>query len=271
MTMHGAFWRFPKTFSAANPSGIRVRSAYMKVIGDFALWNDKVVFGCDDSAKSEFLNKRSVKGHIDSVGQSNSNLWFADPALIDKLGPAHASGALWLHETVKEGDQAEPFLIAGWQHRTAWVINHGQDRAQLLIISSSEKVVDVPAKSAVHLEIASDAEWLKAQSLMNTAEISLIVTLTNRDARSTQPDAIFDGLATADSADRWRLPRPWREQAHPGPCRENGQRHRHRRHRLLRAGRGAELEARGGQASPDLRQDQGRRAEGSPSSTTPAC
>lgn len=200
MTMHGAFWRFPKTFSAANTNGIRVRSAYMKVIGDFARWNDKVVFGCDDSAKSEFLNKRSVKGHIDSVGQSNSNLWFTDPALIDKLGPAHASGALWLHETVKEGDQTEPFLVAGWQHRTAWVINHGQGRAQLLITSSSEKVVDVPAKSAVHLEIASDAEWLKAQSLMNTAEISLIVTLTNGDARSTQPDAIFDGVATADSA-----------------------------------------------------------------------
>jgi hypothetical protein len=42
-------------------------------------WNDRLVFGCDDSAKSEFLNKRKVKGGIDSVGQSQSNLWFTSP------------------------------------------------------------------------------------------------------------------------------------------------------------------------------------------------
>jgi hypothetical protein len=30
MTMHGAFWSFPKTFSAANTSGIRARSAYLE-------------------------------------------------------------------------------------------------------------------------------------------------------------------------------------------------------------------------------------------------
>jgi phosphatidylserine/phosphatidylglycerophosphate/cardiolipin synthase-like enzyme len=86
MTMHGAFWRFPRTFAAANTKGIRVRSAYMKVIGDFCRWNDRLVFGCDDSAKSEFLNKRKVKGGIDSVGQSQSNLWFASPETPDKLG-----------------------------------------------------------------------------------------------------------------------------------------------------------------------------------------
>jgi len=56
MTMHGAFWSFPKTFSASSTNGIRARSAYLKVIGDFTRWNDRLVFGCDDSAKSEFLN-----------------------------------------------------------------------------------------------------------------------------------------------------------------------------------------------------------------------
>ncbi len=115
MTMHGAFWRFPRTFSAANTKGIRARSAYMKVIGDFSRWNDRLVFGCDDSAKSEFLNKRKVKGGIDSVGQSQSNLWFVSPKTPDELGPAHASGAVWLHESVKAGDVADPFLVAGWK------------------------------------------------------------------------------------------------------------------------------------------------------------
>ena len=62
MTMHGMFWRFPGTFTAENSAGIRPRSAYLKVIGDFTRWNDQLGFGCDDSANKEFLNKRKHKG-----------------------------------------------------------------------------------------------------------------------------------------------------------------------------------------------------------------
>lgn len=61
MTMHGLFWRFPKMFTATSSAGIRPRTAYLKVIGDFARWNDELVFGCDDSAQKEFLNKRKAK------------------------------------------------------------------------------------------------------------------------------------------------------------------------------------------------------------------
>lgn len=76
MTMHGMFWHFPAMFTADNSAGIRPRSAYLKVIGDFTRWNDQLVFGCDDSAQKEFLNKRKAKGNIEGPGQSNSNLWF---------------------------------------------------------------------------------------------------------------------------------------------------------------------------------------------------
>ena len=82
MTMHGTFWKFPKTFTAASNKGIRPRSNYLKVIGDFCRWNDKIVFGCDDTARNEFLNKRKAKGEI-AAPQSQSNLWFVDP----KSGP----------------------------------------------------------------------------------------------------------------------------------------------------------------------------------------
>ncbi|MCX7824642.1 MAG: hypothetical protein N2689_03695, partial [Verrucomicrobiae bacterium] len=58
MTMHGTFWRFPKTFSRKNSAGIAPRSTYLKVVGDFCRWGDRIVLGCDDTAKSEFLNKR---------------------------------------------------------------------------------------------------------------------------------------------------------------------------------------------------------------------
>lgn len=176
MTMHGAFWRFPKTFSAANTKGLRARSAYMKVIGDFTRWNDRLVFGCDDSAKSEFLNKRAVKGGIDSVGQSQSNLWFTAPETPDKLGPAHASGALWLHESVKAGDESEPFLVAGWKHRSVWHIDHttGESKRQ---------------------DITSDDEWLRVKAEKNCKDFSVVITLSNGDARTAEADSIFDGLA----------------------------------------------------------------------------
>lgn len=181
MTMHGAFWRFPRSFSAANTKGIRARSAYMKVIGDFSRWNDRLVFGCDDSAKSEFLNKRKVKGGIDSVGQSQSNLWFVSPETPDKLGPAHASGAVWLHESVKAGDVADPFLVAGWKHRSVWRIDHA-------------------AGTSTREDASGDEEWLQVKADKDGKDVSVIVTLTNGEERGTDADAIFDGVARAGDA-----------------------------------------------------------------------
>ncbi|HRH96322.1 MAG TPA: hypothetical protein PLB55_10335 [Prosthecobacter sp.] len=176
MTMHGAFWSFPKTFSTANTSGIRARSAYLKVIGDFCRWNDRLVFGCDDSAKSEFLNKRKVKGGIDSIGQSQSNLWFTNPDTPGKLGPAHASGAVWLHESVKAGELSDPFLVAGWKHRSVWHIDHATGESK-------------------RVEITGDEEWLRVKAEKESKDFSVLITFSNGDARGTEPDAIFDGIA----------------------------------------------------------------------------
>lgn len=176
MTMHGAFWRFPRGFSAANPSGIRVRSAYLKVIGDFCRWNDRLVFGCDDSAKSEFLNKRRIKGGIDSIGQSQSNLWFTDPATPGQLGPAPASGALWLREPVQKGLKSDPFLIAGWKHRSLWLIDHAKGEAK-------------------RVEVTGEDEWLTWTVENDCADFSAVITLSNGDARGSEADPIFDGVA----------------------------------------------------------------------------
>jgi hypothetical protein len=181
MTMHGAFWSFPKTFSASSTNGIRARSAYLKVIGDFCRWNDRLVFGCDDSAKSEFLNKRKVKGGIDSVGQSQSNLWFTGPETPDKLGPAHASGAVWLHDSVKAGDMSDPFLVAGWKHRSVWTIDHTTGESK-------------------RIEVSGDDEWLRVKAETDSKDFSVLITLTNGETRDTTSDAIFDGIARIGDA-----------------------------------------------------------------------
>lgn len=179
MTMHGAFWRFPKNFSAQNPTGIRPRSAYLKVIGDFCRWGDRLVLGCDDSAKSEFLNTRKVKGNIDSVGQSQSNLWFIEPSRLDQLGPTPASGAVWLHDKVQPGDKSDSFLVAGWKYRTAWIVDHEH-------------------KTTERKEIPGDVEWFQFTVERSSNDFSLIVTLANDETRNSEADEIFDGVARVD-------------------------------------------------------------------------
>lgn len=182
MTMHGAFWRFPRTFTSKNTTGIRPRSAYLKVIGDFCRWNDRLVFGCDDSAKSEFLNTRKVKGGIDSVGQSQSNLWFTEPAMLDQLGPAPASGALWLHDKVRQGEKSDPFLVAGWQHRLAWIIDHKHGKVE-------------------QRHIPSDTEWFQFTAEHDCEDFSVIITLSNDDPRGSGMGKIFEGVSVVTEKD----------------------------------------------------------------------
>jgi hypothetical protein len=211
MTMHGMFWRFPRTFSAANTAGIRPRSAYLKVIGDFCRWNDQLVFGCDDSAKSEFLNQRKVKGGIAGPGQSQSNLWFTDTQTPDQLGPALASGAVWLRDTVKAGEVSDPFLCAGWQRRSAHFINGGKTAANFTLEIDALgdgrwkplRTVNVEPGKSSWQEFSDDAqgEWIRIKADRDCAEATAHFTFNNPDQRPSQPDAIFANLSTIASSD----------------------------------------------------------------------
>ena len=113
-TMHGTFWKFPKTFSPANPDGIRPISTYLKVIGDFCRWGDRIVFGCDDQAKSAFLGSRRLKKDAPRCTRSQSNLWFVKPEDLASFGPPSGEGFVWLGEDVKAGDVSDPYLYAGY-------------------------------------------------------------------------------------------------------------------------------------------------------------
>lgn len=204
MTMHGMFWKFPQTFTTQNTTGIRPRSAYLKVIGDFTRWNDRLVFGCDDSAQKEFLNKRKIKGDIGGPGQSNSNLWFTSLNKPDELGPNTAQGSAWLSENVEANAPSDPFLFAGWDNRMAWVKNEGTRTA----LFSFEAVADgkgnwkairsvkvEPNQAAAVIFTASDqGEWVRVKSDRGT---KATVNFNYHDASRfvKNQDKIFDGLA----------------------------------------------------------------------------
>lgn len=207
MTMHGLFWRFPQTFTAENSGGIRPRSAYLKVIGDYTRWKDGLVFGCDDSAQKEFLNKRKAKGGIEGPGQSNSNLWFTSLTMPDELGPATAEGAVWAKENVRANEASEPFLFSGWQMRNAWLKNEGKSSVNFLLEVdingdnqwSTLKTVKVePGKAKqIIFESSEKGEWIRVKTDKDT-RATVSFNYRDPDNRSLVPDNIFKGLTAVN-------------------------------------------------------------------------
>jgi hypothetical protein len=157
------------------------------------------VFGCDDAAASDFKNKRRVKGEIAGPKRSNSNLWFTPPELPDRLGPAHASGAVWLHDDVAAGAAAEPMLVAGWEQGSVWFVNGGDTEARF---SSDLGEVVLPAGGAVRRSLPRDLEWLRVTAVTPGRDVSVVATLAARDGRGTEPAPIFAGLAPAADSQR---------------------------------------------------------------------
>jgi hypothetical protein len=211
MTMHGLFWNFPETFTSTNTAGIRPRSAYLKVIGDFARWRDQLVFGCDDSAQREFLNKRKAKGGIEGPGQSNSNIWFTPLNKPDQLGPSTASGAIWLEEDVRGGQSSEPFLFSGWPLRSVWVSNHNTHDNELLFEIDRKgngnwevlRIEKMKGGESKHIMFSDDekGEWIRMVS-SEDATVTAQFTFTDEDARTDQPDEIFKGLLEVGEDDQ---------------------------------------------------------------------
>ena len=206
MTMHGTFWRFPRTFSAGNSAGIAPRSNYLKVVGDFARWGDRVVLGCDDTALSEFLNKRRAKGNLAAPGQSQSNLWFVQPEQLDQFGPAIGRGGVWIDDAVKQDEPSDAFMFAGYDQRILHLAHDAGapvtftfevDRAgnnQWTKMGS----VDVPATGYGWATFADSDKgvWIRVRASRAIGKATAIFSMRNRDRRGTQPDARFAGIIT---------------------------------------------------------------------------
>jgi hypothetical protein len=208
-TMHGTFWRFPKGFSLKNSAGIAPRSNYLKVVGDFCRWGDRIVVGCDDSAKSEFINTRPFKSEHGAAGQSNSNLWFIEPAILDRLGPPLGRGSVWLRDDVKAGPASDPFLFAGFDRRMVH-LRHESDQAVEFTLEVDRKgdnqweklrAISVsPRSSAAHIFGADETgAWVRLKADRDAARVSACFQYSNRDARTADNDAIFSGLAAPPS------------------------------------------------------------------------
>ena len=206
MTMHGMFWNFPKTFSWDNTAGLRPMTNYLKVVGDFCSWNGRLVFGCDDSAKSEFLNTRKAKGDIAGPGQSQSNLWFTSEDRPANNGTSDAIGSVWQREKVKEGTVSDPFLFGGWKKRTAWISNDGDKAAKYTFEIdkngnnkwSTLKIITINAHSSTYVSMDNEqGEWIRVKVNKNTLTTVAFVYGDTHD-RSTSNNIKFAGLCSVN-------------------------------------------------------------------------
>jgi hypothetical protein len=215
MTMHGTFWKFPKDFGPESSAGIAPRSNHLKVIGDFARWGDRIVIGCDDTARSEFLNKRKAKGEIEAP-QSQSNLWFIEPALLDELGPVIGRGAVWVNDTVAAGEASDAYLFAGYENRGLHLAHDGAAAVTLQLERDLDgngqwtpwKTITVPA-AGYHFEAFQPEDpgvWIR---LISESDLdSVTAAFTYRESPGDHGNsAEFQALARDDDPIRGGLMR----------------------------------------------------------------
>ncbi len=205
MTMHGGFWRFPKNFSAHNSAGIAPRSAYLCVIGDFCRWNDRVVFGCDMTAKSEFFNGRKAKGKILTPGQSQSNLQFVKPEMLDAFGPALGRGAVWWDDEIKAGVASEPYLFSGFTQRALW-LQHSAPKSVTFTLEVDRNgtgewtklrnvVVGANETKLVEFKLNETGAWIRLAANHDCTKATAFFQYRNDDPRTETASPIFSGIA----------------------------------------------------------------------------
>jgi len=203
MTMHGAFWHFPKNFCATNSAGIAPRASYLKIIGDFCRWHDRIVIGCDDAAIVEV--PRKLKGKLAPTGQSQSNLQFLQPSQLDELGPTLGHGAVWLDDAVKAGEASDPFLFSGYKYRTLLLAHNNLRPVTFTLEVDAQgngtwkklRDIEVPANGSVWTEFTgseTDA-WVRVKANRDCEKVTAFFQFHNAGQRGSEASDIFAGLA----------------------------------------------------------------------------
>lgn len=170
MHMHGLFYDFPKTFSAANFAGLEPISGYYKMPTDYAMWNGKIVMGKNDA--SQFNNALALK--------DQSNLWFGTMEDVGNWGAPSGHGSVWMNEAVNNGDISDAFLVSGFPQRTLHLRNTGASSVDIEIQTSAGtpswtpvRTINVPAGGYVS-ELVSDlaAPWVRLACSGSTANLT---------------------------------------------------------------------------------------------------
>ncbi len=162
---HGMWFEFPGNFSKAEHPAPKPIASHLKITGDFARWKDKIVFGCDDNARSRFGPRKSL------TAQSQSNLCFKSWEQLNDNGNIYGWGGPWVHDEVRKDETSEPFAFAGYINRQPHL-----SHMNVYPITFSLEIdrngrgswehltkITVPAHGYIHHEFADSlrAEWIR--------------------------------------------------------------------------------------------------------------
>lgn len=205
--MHGGWFDFPIGFRAADTSGLRPIGSYLKVTGDFTDYQGRIVFACDDAARSHFLAGLGLDRDMNLVGQSNSNLWFSDWDDLHAKGQPVGWGGWWLDDDVVAGQPSVPYLFHGYPQRVLHV-SHATDHEVNFQLEVSDgtgswtplATVAVPAAGyAFHLFPAdAPGQWIRATADRDASQLTAYFHYGPSQGVHSDPD-LFASLADVDS------------------------------------------------------------------------
>lgn len=194
MHMHGLFYDFPKTFSAANFAGLRPISSYYKMPTDYCTFFDgRIVMGRADA--SQFDNPLALK--------DQSNLWFGTMADIENWGAPSGHGAVWMSEAVAPDQTSDPFFIGGFPQRTLHLRNLGGSAINLEIQTSegtpawtAQRTITIPANRYVHENIGDlNSPWVRIRSLGTSTNLTAFFHMGSPYPHGTPASARTDEFA----------------------------------------------------------------------------
>jgi hypothetical protein len=211
--MHGGWFDFPVHFRADDTSGLRPIGSYLRVTADFTDWNGRIVFGCDDAAKSHFLAGFGLHADMDLVGQSNSNLWFTTWEDLHAKGAPVGWGGWWLDDAVTAGQPSVPFLFHGYRQRVLHLSHNASHEVTFVLEVSDGRGdwrpftrVTVPANGYVFRIFPADApgQWIRATPDRDAHGVTGYFHYGPSQGAQTDP-AMFASLAEVDRADAYSV------------------------------------------------------------------
>lgn len=207
--MHGGWFDFPVGFCAADTAGLKPIGSYLKMTADFTDWNGRIVFACDDAAKSHFLAGFGLHDDMDLVGQSNSNLWFTAWDDLHSKGAPVGWGGWWSDDTVVAGRPSVPYLFGGYRQRVLHLW-HGANHDVTFALETSDgrgdwrtrTRVTVPAEGYRFHVFAPDApgQWIRATPDRSANGVTAYFHYGPSQGAQTDP-AMFASLAEVERGD----------------------------------------------------------------------
>ncbi len=120
MDAFGLFYDLPALVYGGKIQAIKPIASHLRICPDMVYWRGTLVLAGDQTDNA--------------VGQPQSGLWFGSIDDLASFGKPTGWGAVWRHDTVKDGDTSDPFLMTGFDKKSLHLIRHSGTAAATVIV-----------------------------------------------------------------------------------------------------------------------------------------